>query len=584
MTAESHCRRGDELARQNQIPAAIAEFQAAIKLQPRYALAHFFLGTALRIIGQLEAATESYRQAVELKPDYTQAWEKLGEVLLDRRQCAQAAVACQRAVVLSPTALNYANLGSALGGADQLDKSLAAMNKAVELAPHWSDVQKGLGSINYWCGRQADAIAAFRRAIELDRSNSAAHSMLLYTMLFHGGFSPEQLLHEHIQWAAQHTKNIIPLPPPANDRKIDRRLRVGYVSPNFRTQAVVSFILPVLENHDAWEVEMFCYSDVIAPDAWTQRAKKPVDEWRDTANLSHEQLAHLIRKDKIDILVDLTGHIGDGRLQAFAYKPAPIQITWIGYQATTGLPAIDYFLTDAWADPPGQTEKYFVEHLFRLPETFFCYMSPPHPPDVGPLPAMSRGYITFGSFNNLAKVTPGTLDLWARLLLVVPDSRLLLMTPASEQVEQRLRAIFTTAGISADRLELVHRVPLLEYLERYNQIDIALDPVPFNGHTTTCDAAWMGVPTVMLAGEIYAYRYGGSVLRNLGLGDLIAASEDDYIRIAADLAGDRNRLSEIRRRLRSTMAASPITDAAGFTHNLEQAYRQMWRTCCESQS
>src|SRR5271170_3014282 len=458
--------------------------RAAINLQPRYALAHFFLGTALRIIGQLEAATECYRQAVELKPDYAQAWEKLGEVLLDRRRCAEAAQACQRAVALSPTALNYANLGSALGGADQLDQSLAAMHKAIELAPGWSDAHKGLGSICYWCGRQDDAIAAFRRAIELDPANSAAHSMLLYTMLFHGGFSPPQLLSEHIQWAAQHTKNITPLPPPANDRKIDRRLRVGYVSLNFRNQAVVSFILPILENHDAWEVESFCYSDVVAPDAWTQRVRTAVDEWRDTAELTHEQLARRIRDDRIDILVDLTGHIGGGRLQAFAYKPAPIQITWIGYQATTGLAAIDYFLTDAWADPPGQTEQYLVERPYRLPGTFFCYMSPPNPPHVGPLPALSRGYATFGSFNNLAKVTPRTLDLWARLLLAVPDSRLLLMTPASAEVQQRIRAVFTTAGISADRLELVRRVPLRDYLERYNQIDIALDPVPFNGHTT----------------------------------------------------------------------------------------------------
>ncbi len=584
MTAESHCHRGDELARQNQMPAAIAEFRAAINLLPGYPLAHFYLGTALRIIGQLEQATECYRQAVELKPDYTKAWEKLGEVLLDRRRLAEAAAACQRAVALSPTALNYANLGSALGGADQPDASLVAMRKAIELAPQWSDAHKGLGSIHYWCGRQAEAIAAFRKAIELDPANSAAHSMLLYTMLFHGGFSPQQLLSEHVQWADQHTKNIIPLPPPSNDRGIDRRLRVGYVSPNLRNQAVVSFILPILENHDAWEVESFCYSDVIAPDAWTQRAKKASDEWRDTAELGNEQLARQIRDDRIDILVDLTGHIGGGRLQSFTYKPAPIQITWIGYQATTGLSAIDYFLTDAWADPPGQTEQFLVERPYRLPETFFCYMSPPNPPDVGPLPASSREYVTFGSFNNLAKVTPRTLDLWTRLLRAVPDSRLLLMAPNSEEVHQRLRAIFIAAGIFADRLELVRRVPLRAYLERYNQIDIALDPVPFNGHTTTLDAAWMGCPTVMLAGEIYAYRYGGSVLRNLGLGDLIAASEDEYIRIAADLAEDLSRLSEIRRRLRSTMAGSPITDAAGFTRNLEQAYRQMWRAWCESQS
>jgi protein O-GlcNAc transferase len=583
MTAESHCQRGDQFARQNQMLAAIAEFRAAIQLNPRYPLAHFFLGTALRIIGQLEQATESYRTAVELQPNYTQAWEKLAEVLTDRRRFAEAADASQHAVALSPTPMNYANLAGALGSADRFDESLAAMSRAAELSPQWSDAQKGLGSVYFSRGQQDDAIAAYRKAIELDPQNAIAHSMLLYMMLFHGGFSPEQLLAEHKQWAAQHTKDIIPLPPPTNDRTIDRRLRVGYISPNFRTQAVIFFILPILNNHDVWEVEIFCYSDVIMPDPWTLRARKKVEEWRDTARLTDEELTHLIRKDQIDILVDLTGHIGDGRLKTFAYKPAPIQISWIGYQATTGLPAMDYFLTDDWADPPGQTERYFVEKLYRLPETFFCYMSPPKPPDVGPLPALSAGYITFGSFNNFAKITPRTLDLWTRLLKAVPNSRLLLMIPASNQVEQRIRDIFTAAEITPDRLQLVHRVSLGEYLDRYNQIDIALDPVPFNGHTTTCDAAWMGCPTVMLAGEIFVYRYGGSVLRNLRLADLIATTEDDYIRIAAELAGDTKRLAEIRRTLRSTMAASPITDAQGFTQNLEKAYRRMWQKWCETQ-
>jgi len=356
------------------------------------------------------------------------------------------------------------------------------------------------------------------------------------------------------------------------------------VSPNFRNQAVMSFVLPIIENHNPAEVEIYCYSDTRAPDAWTERLRRRADHWRDTANVSDYQMTEVFRTDRIDILVDLTGHIGDGRLRTLAAKPAPIEVSYIGYQATTGLSSVDYFLSDDWADPIGQTEQYFAETIWRLPETFFCYQPPEEAPEVGALPAERAGFITFGCQNNLAKVTPRTLALWCRVLAAVPDSRMILLAPNCREADERIRAVFTSAGISSDRLELVRRATPREYLDRYNRIDIALDPVPFNGHTTTCDAAWMGCPTIMLAGPIFPYRYGGSVLLNIGLRDLIAASEDEYVRLAAALAADRSRLVAIRSTLRETMRGSPITDGPRFTRNLESAYRQMWKACIEKRS
>ena len=509
-------------------------------------------------------------------------WARLGETLLERHQMVDAVVALQRAVELDPTALNFANLGSALAGVDRLDESLGALQQAVALAPHWSEAHRGVGAALYSMGRVDEAIAAFERALAEDPANAAAHSMLLYMRLFQGTTAPLEIRAQHVAWAAMHTANVARLSAATNERSPDRRLRVGYVSPNFRNQAVARFVVPIFDNHDPWEVEIFAYSDAVATDATTAKLKVKADEWRETAALSDAQLANLVREDRIDLLVDLTGHIGGGRLRTFAAKPAPVQIAYLGYQATTGISAIDYVLTDDWADPPGKTEAFWVEQPWRLPGTFYCYDPPAAAPGVGALAAMCRGHVTFGCLNNLAKVTPRTLDVWSRILAAVADARLVLLAPRSDSVHERLRREFSRRNVSGDRIEFVGRSAMQQYLDRYNQIDIALDPIPFNGHTTTCDAAWMGVPTVCLAGEAYAYRYGGSVMRQCGLAELVVEDEGAYVAAAIGLARDLSRLSEIRASLRERIAGSVIMDGAGFVRGLEAAYRAMWRRWCAS--
>ncbi len=352
------------------------------------------------------------------------------------------------------------------------------------------------------------------------------------------------------------------------------------MSANFRLHAVSFFIEPLVAAHDRQQFEIFLYSDVAAYDATTERYRAMDLQWRDIAGLPDEEVAQRIREDRIDILVDLAGHIGGNRLLTFAHKPAPVQVTYLGYQNTTGMSALDYRLTDAHADPPGQTDEYYSEQLIRLPGSFFCYQPPADAPDVNELPALSRGYVTFASLNHINKLTDEAFRAWARILKAVPDSRLLVLAYTAGELERHIRQLMAGQGVEAERVEVVDRRPHAEYMQLFAAADVALDTFPFNGHTTVCDALWMGVPSVMMEGDRYASRFGGSGLVTLGLQEWIARDADEYVAIAANMAGDLPRLAELRRTLRERLAASPLCDAAGFARKLEAAYRQMWNTWC----
>ncbi len=297
---------------------------------------------------------------------------------------------------------------------------------------------------------------------------------------------------------------------------------------------------------------------------------------------SDSQLAERVRDDRIDILVDLSGHMGANRLLAFARKPAPVQVTYIGYQNTTGMSAMDYRLTDERADPAGETDRFYTEQLVRLPRSFFCYKPTPAP-DISALPASANGWVTFGSFNNYAKVSPAVVDAWLEILARVPESRLIVLGYSPGYLERHWHTLAERRGIAAERIELANRRSRADYLRLIARADVALDPFPCNGHTTTCDALWMGLPVVMLEGRMYAHRYGGTALAHVGLSGLIATSAEEYVEIAVRLAGDRLRLARLRQSLRQTFSDSALLDAAGFTRNLEAAYRQMWHAWCRSQ-
>ncbi|REK10450.1 MAG: tetratricopeptide repeat protein [Planctomycetota bacterium] len=575
---------GAALDEQGQLEAARACFTQALQLQPSSFLATNNLAHTFRRQSRFDEAIEGYRRALALNPQDAGAHFNLSVCLQQCGHYQEALSELQQVEQLAPgRAQVQANLGYLWSQLRRFEHSAAASRRAIELDPRLGAAYCNLGLVEQSLGQLDEAIGNFRRAVELSPGEAAWHGNLLYALNFHPGYDAETISAEHRAWAARHADPLTAQAAPhSNDRSPERRLRVGYVSPYFRSHAVNAFAEPLLAAHDHAACEVFCYSDVAAAlrDEATERLKGSADHWRETVHLPDAAVSALVREDQIDILVDLSGHIGENRLLAFARRPAPVQVTYLGYQNTTGMQAMDYRLTDAWSDKPGTTDRFYTEELVRLPRAFFCYQPADDAPPVGPLPAESNEYVTFGSFNNYAKVTPEVLDTWAELLARIPQARLVLLAPTSEPLAERAYAAFAKRGVQPERVEVASRRPYLDYLRLIQRVDIALDTFPFNGHTTTCDALWMGVPVVMLAGSAYASRFGGSALVNLGLDEWIAHNRQQYLDIAQRCAGDLQRLAGLRARMRERMTDSPLLDAPGFARHVETAYRRMWRTWC----
>jgi predicted O-linked N-acetylglucosamine transferase (SPINDLY family) len=371
----------------------------------------------------------------------------------------------------------------------------------------------------------------------------------------------------------------------ANRREPGRRLKVGYVSPDFRQHSVAYFVDPLLKGHDQQAVEVFCYAEVARPDAVTARLRGYGGHWLVTVGLSDDDLTERIRTDGIDILVDLAGHTEKNRLGVFAHKPAPVQVTWLGYPNTTGRKSIDYRLVDAVTDPVGEADAWASETLVRVEGGFLCYAGSRGAPEPTAPPCLMTDTVTFGSFNNPAKLSPATLDAWGSLLARLPQARLLLK--GRPFADAATRALFLSRlgerGVAAERVELVAWMPSgAAHLGLYNRVDIALDPFPYNGTTTTCEALWMGVPVVTLRGDRHRGRVGASLLTQVGLKDWIASSMEEYLEIADTLAGDPDHLKYLRRTLRPRLAASPLCDGRAFARKIEAAYRTIWQHWCET--
>jgi predicted O-linked N-acetylglucosamine transferase (SPINDLY family) len=398
---------------------------------------------------------------------------------------------------------------------------------------------------------------------------------------------PAEVLAAHKAWAQRHLGRISGGFKFENASDPDRKLKIGYVSPDFRGHAVSYFVEPVLMGHDRSKFEVYCYSAVHKPDAVTDRLKSRADHWRDITRLPGARAAEMIHADQIDILVDLAGHTSENRLDVFAHRPAPVQVNWQGYPNTTGLSAIAYRLTDEQADPAGTTEAFHSEQLVRLPRTAWCYRPPETCPDVSDLPAKQTGRFTFGSFNRLAKVSAFTIEMWSRAVKAVPGSRLLFKTAGLDEpaTAKYVREQFARHGLEGDQLDLIGNDPSTQaHLERYSQMDLALDCYPYHGTTTSCEAMWMGVPGIVLVGTTHVSRVGLSLLTSIGLPELAARSADEFVEIAARVASDLDRLAELRRTMRQRMQDSPLMDQSGFCQDIEDAYRQMWRTWCASAS
>ncbi len=583
--AEVHNNLGNALQAAGQVHEAAAAYHTATKLKPDFADAHYNLGTALQTSGDAESAIDAYRRTIKFKPSFAEAHYRLGVLLHTSGKMDEAMAAYGRTVEADPghAAANN-NLAAGQIARSNYEEAIACCRQALATDPDNAKTLSLLGVAQDNLGLLDEALASYRKAIALDPEFATAHSNLLFCMCHHPGATATEIFDESRRWNEVHAAPFAThARPHANSRDPERRLRIGYVSPDFRRHAVSFFLEPLIAAHDRGEIEVFCYAQVTRPDEITARFRDIADHWCSTMDMDDVALARRIRADEIDILVDLAGHTANNRLPAFAARPAPVQATWLGYPGTTGMDAIDYRLTDAIADPEGEADAVHSETLVRLPETFLCYTPPPEAPNVTPLPASANGHVTFGSFNSLSKVTPEAIETWARILHGVLGSRLLLKAKQLRpgEIGRRFLELFAAHGIDPSRIELAGDVTsTAEHLETLARADIALDSFPYNGTTTTCEALWMGVPVVTLSGERHAGRVTTSLLTTVGLPELSAATREEYIETAVRLAGDPDRLATLRGGLRGRMSAAPLCDAAGFAHNIEAAYRDMWRAWC----
>jgi predicted O-linked N-acetylglucosamine transferase (SPINDLY family) len=580
--AEAHSNLGNALSEMGRIDESIAAYKKAIALKPKYAAAYNNLGNALKGKGQWDDAIAAYRQAIALDPNYADAHNNLGNVLVSMKQLDEAIAAYRHAITLKPNfAITHNNLGNALWEKGKWDEAIAECRQAIVLKPDLAIAHYNLGNGLKDRGHLDEAIASYRQAVAHNPNYPNAHSNLVYTLHFHPNYDPHAIYQEACRWNQQHAQPLRQfIKPHSNSAGPERRLRIGYVSPDFRDHVIGRNILPLFRNHDKARFEIICYSQVFRPDAVTAQFQQTADIWRNIVPLSDEQLSEQIYQDHVDILVDMTLHMAGNRLLVFARKPAPVQVTYAGYPGSTGLTAIDYRLSDPYLDPPGMDESIYSEKTIRLPDSFWCYdpLEERHT-SANSLPAAKNKYITFGCLNNFCKINEGILLLWAHIMRQVEESRLKLMAKPGDH-RQRTIDFLAQHGIRPGRVEFFEGRPRREYLKLYHRVDVGLDSFPYNGHTTSLDSLWMGVPVVTLVGQTVVSRAGWCQLSNLGLTELAAQTPEQYVKIAVQLAGDLPRLKELRSTLRKRMEASPLMDAPRFARNIEAAYRQMWRTWC----
>ena len=581
-----YSNRGNALLDLGRYADALASCEHALTLRPDHVGALYNRGAALQFLNRTEEALASYERALAIQPDHEEALYNRGAVLHDLGRYDEALASYDRALSIRPDYPEaLTNRGLTLQkGKGLLDEAIASYQQALTLRPDYAVGHNNLGNAQKDQGLIEDAIASYRQALLFKPDFYAAHSNLLFTLQYSSRQDSAHILQEARRWNARHA---VPLKgligPHSNVQEPRRRLRIGYVSPDFRGHCQSLFTTPLLSHHDHQQFEIYCYAGVPRPDEITGRLRAHADVWRDTLGLADAQVADLIRSDRIDILVDLTMHMAQGRPLIFARKPAPVQVAWLAYPGTTGIDAIDYRLTDPYLDPPGQHDEEYSEKSIRLPDNFWCYDPLTREPAVNPLPATTAGHITFGSLNNFCKVNEGVLALWSRVLGAVPGSRLLLLSNQGRHRDRVLGA-FKEHGVSPDRIGWFTPAPRRLYLEAYHRIDIGLDTFPYNGHTTSLDSFWMGVPVITLVGPTVVGRAGLCQAMNLGLPELVARSPDQYVELAVGLARDLPRLAGLRASLRQRLQASPLMDAPRFARHVEAAYRQMWLAWCQQET
>jgi protein O-GlcNAc transferase len=578
--AAYHLSLGNIFLDQKKPEKASLSYQKCIDLHPGYAQAYLNLGSAHDAMGRLDAAIACFRKAIELAPHFASAYNNLGNALTKKEKFDEAVFFLKKAVELNPGLYEvFNNLGNALVKQLKLDEALEMFRRVVSLHPGYSKAYRNMANVYTLMGKQEKAIACYRQALAADPGNYDAHTGLLFALNYLPDISPQEIYSESCEWARRHIPSC-PRQKILKRRGVERKLSIGYVSADFKIHPVASFMMPVLEAHDRTKVEIFCYYSNQYYDEISRQYQALSDHWLQCEKMADGELAERIRTDRIDILVDLSGHTAGNRLLVFARKPAPVQVSWLGDIATTGLKTMDYRLTSIDASPPG-SENYYTEKLYRfINHLWWCYRPQANMPDVQPSPAFANKCITFGYTNNYAKITPGLIAIMIEILKKTPGSRLAMVGVPEGSARSALLAECIDNGIGKERLIIYGKIDLASFLAFHSGIDITLDPFPYNGGTTTCDALWLGVPVVTRKGETFASRMGYAIVKNIGLPELAAETWEEYVNIAVSLAAKREKLNNLRLSMRQRMTNSPICDVPGFTKVLETAYRRMWKKWC----
>ena len=566
--------------RESRYDDADHHLRAAIAANPNDPEQYANHAAVLRCLGKLDDAEQAARAALALAPGRVETHNNLGNILRDAGRYDESIACYQAALRIAPDfADGWSNLAWVLSLNGRAQEAEQAARSAIQHDPGNANAHNNLGGALMRQSRLREAETALREALRLRPDFALPHSNILFCLNYRDDLSPEAIYAEYRDWDARHARPLAPATPTYSlDRTPGRRLRIGYVSPDFRTHAVALFAEPLLAAHDRSQVEIFCYAEVPVEDATTQRFRALADHWRSTVGRTDATIAEQIRQDGIDVLVELAGHTAGNRLLVFARKPAPVQVAYmIGHGCTSGLSAIDAFLADDMLAPPG-AETVFSEQLLRLPRIPLAYRPPEGMPPVVPLPVASTGCITFGYFGRTVRLNDGVIEAWCRILHAVPGSRLVLNSApfAEEAGREDWAARFAAHGIGTERVHMTCTTPQPRTWEAYGAIDIALDPFPHNAGTTTIEALWQGVPVVTLAGRPTVGRFGAAILHAVGLDDWVTGNVDAYIARAVAAAADPAALADLRAALRPRMAASPLLDAAGLARAVEATYRELW--------
>ena len=577
--AEANNNMGRILTIDDKYTAAIKILQRAILIRNGYAAALNNLAFCYLHQTELEKALKYVEQSINLDPNNSDAVINKGAILGKMGDHKTAIIQFEKSIQLKTgEPIIYYNLAQSLNAVRRFDEAVRFFRKALILSPEFFEAYNDYGNAQRSLGFHSLALKSYNRTIILRSDFVKAHSNKNLCLNYSSQWSADYVYEQHLNFDRQFGEVAarVSLEKPT-DKGLNRPLRVGYISGDFRKHSVAYFFEPLLANHRPENVETFCYYNHSVVDEVTERLMQYSDHWRSINDVDDHTVIKRIGEDKIDILVDLSGHTAKNRLRVFSYKPAPIQASWLGYPNTTGLKAIDYRFTDIIADPLGEADKVHAEILFRLPNGFQCYKGDETVSLNTELPYEENGFITFGSFNNLSKVTPEVIKVWSKILNAVPHSRLLLKAEQLTHNKMHYSALVKKEGIAEERIVLHgYESETQNHLGLYSLIDVGLDPFPFNGATTTCEALWMGVPIITLLGNRHVGRVGASILSNIGLNDFIAQDIDTYIEIATKVANDVNYLKDVRKNLRMRMQNSPLCDGFSFAKDIEVAYQDIW--------